>query len=115
MSVIRRSRLAGIAGIVAMVMAVLSVCPCPEMATASSEDAHRCCAGKDALTVSPASPSCCLEEASDPQLADTSVTPPPTAGWAALHAIVSAAPAPPVLSPVSVSIPYVAAPPILRI
>jgi hypothetical protein len=115
MGVMRGSRLASIAVVVAMVMAVLAVCPCPAMAGGRSEDPHRCCAGKAGLTVAPAAPTCCLEEASDPRLADTRVAPAPFAGWAAVHAMVSVAPPLPVLPHVTVAVPLVAAPPILRI
>ena len=71
MKVIRRSRVASIAGMVAMVMVVLAVCPCAPLAAAPADTAeHGCCAGRTALTVSPAPASCCLSEAGDPQLAD---------------------------------------------
>jgi len=115
MSEMRRSRLASTAVVVAMVMAVLAVCPCPAMAGGRSEDPHRCCAGKDGLTLASAAPTCCLEEASDPRLADARVTPPPVGGGVAVHAMVSAAPPLPVLPHVTVAVPIVAAPPILRI
>lgn len=72
MKVMRRSRVASVAGMVAMVMAVLAVCPCAPLAAAApaGEAGHGCCAGKTALTVSPASASCCMTDARDPQLAD---------------------------------------------
>jgi hypothetical protein len=97
-----------------MVMAVLAVCPCPAMA-ASSEDPHRCCTGKNGLTVAAAEPSCCLEEASDPQLADARIAGASVTGWAAVHAVVAAAPPLPVLPSMSLAVPIFAAPPILRI
>jgi hypothetical protein len=115
MSVVHRSRLASIAGVLAMVVAVLAVCPCPAMARGRSEDPHRCCTGKDGLNVAPAPPNCCLDEASDPQLADARVTPAPVAGGAALHAMVSAAPLLPVIPHLTATVRLFAAPPILRI
>lgn len=77
----RRSRAVSIAATVAMVMAVLAVCPCPAMIAAAAEDAHGCCAGKAGFTVAPDNSSCCAEEARE-SVAVSSVPAGVAAGWA---------------------------------
>ena len=92
--VMRQSRFAGVAGLLAMIMAILAVCPCPPVIGAPrSENGHGCCAGAG-LTVTPAASSCCSDDAVDPRLAVTSVSVPLVAGWATLDAVIAALPAP---------------------
>lgn len=108
----RRSRSVSIAGVVAMVMAVLAVCPCPAMAAPGPQDPHACCAGKTGLTVAPDTGSCCADEARD-TVAVSSVPVAVAAGWAT--DVVSAVASLPAPSPVAASTPPRAAPLILRI
>jgi hypothetical protein len=114
MGVMRRRRLASIAAAVAMVMAVLAVCPCPAMiAAATTEDAHGCCAGKAGLTVAPdTGSSCCADEARE-SVAVSSVPVGVAAGWATEAVI--AVTALPIPSFAAASAPPRAAPLILRI
>ena len=114
MSEMRRRRLASIAAAVAMVMAVLAVCPCPSMvAAARTEDAHGCCAGKPGLTVAPDScSSCCADDARE-SVAVSSVPAGVAAGWAT--DVVIAVTALPIPSFSTAAAPRRAAPLILRI
>ncbi len=109
----RRSRFTSIAGIVAMIMAVLAVCPCPAMAEPGG-DPHACCAGKTGLTVTPDPGSCCPDDARD-VVADASIGIALAGGWQSAPAVIAAAPA--LLLPLhAVAAPSPpAAPPILRI
>jgi hypothetical protein len=110
--VTRRSRTVSIAGVVAMVMAVLAVCPCPAMAAVPTTDAHGCCAGKAGLTVAPDTGSCCGDEAREP-VAVSSVPVAVASGWAT--DVVSAVAALPIPPPAHVDSAPPAAPVILRI
>jgi hypothetical protein len=97
---------------VAIVMAVLAICPCPAMAAPGAPDPHSCCAGKAGLTVAPDTGSCCADEARE-LVATSSVPVAVAAGWAT---DVVSAPAPlPVPSLAAASTPPRAAPLILRI
>jgi hypothetical protein len=65
MKTIGRSRLASVAGVVAMILAFLSLCPCaPAQAAAASGDDHACCGGEAGLTVTSAS--CCAAHEAPP-------------------------------------------------
>ena len=112
MSGMRRSRLTGIAAVVAMMMAVLAVCPCPPTVADASGDPHGCCAGKAGLTIAPDTGSCCADEERD-NVAVSAVPVPVAAGWpTAVLTAVAALPVPPLAA---ASAPPRTAPHILRI
>jgi len=67
MKVIRRSRLASVAGMLAMILAFLVLCPCapdPAVASAVGND-HACCGGQPGLSAPAAS--CCASEDAEAQ------------------------------------------------
>jgi hypothetical protein len=86
----RRSRFTSIAGMVAMVMAILAVCPCPAMA-ALPADGHDCCAGKAGLNAAPDPGSCCANDARD-TVADAPPGVTLAGGWQAAPMVIVAAP-----------------------
>ena len=85
----------GIAGIVALAVALLAVCPCPPASAAETpEDPHGCCAGKAGLAVGPDAGSCCSDHARDVQV----VAAPPLAladGWTGTVTTIAAVPSRP--------------------
>jgi hypothetical protein len=118
MKVIRRSRCASVAGMVAVVLSVLAFCPCaPLMAAPAGEADHGCCAGKAALTVSPAPASCCMTDARDPQLGDVRppALPAPVPVRATLDSVVATPSLPSLASAALAPLPPSSPPLVLRV
>jgi hypothetical protein len=109
-----RSRTVSNAGVVAIDMAILAVCPCPAMAEPAGSDPHACCAGTPGLKAAPPGHDCCVSESRE-TLAISTLTADSLDGWSSWDAAPLATQPRPTPPLAHAYVPPRAAPPVLRI